>query len=526
MSETYDYILVGAGSAGCVLARRLSDDPDVEVLLLEAGLPATLTDIHEPWAYFNTFFTDWAWQDETEVERFLLSDRTNPSWGRRVFWPRGKTIGGTGSINGSMYVLGNYRVYDLWSRLGNEGWSFEEVLPFFKMSENGPNGSGCHGSEGPWPVRDIDPPNPISLVFLQAGLELGHPLVEDFTGVRDTGGVGLYLVNIVDRRRVSTATAFLDPVRTTRPNLTVRSLARARRVLFEGDRAAGVEYAIEIGSGRILETARARREVILCGGTVGSAQLLQLSGVGPADELRALGIPVRVDLPGVGENLQDHVAVLVGHLYAPGKHPEPPASGLAEGGLFLRTRPGMEDMAPDLQYFMMIWLMYDQAYVDQSIPPQAGFTMVPTAIQPRSRGTLRLGCADPDAAPRIQPNYLEAEADLETLVWGVRRAREILGARAFDAWRGAEVAPGPEVRTAAQVRDFVRLTATTLFHPVGTCKMGRDPLAVVDPELRVYGVTGLRVADASVMPVITAGNPNAPTVMIAEKAASMIRMET
>jgi choline dehydrogenase len=520
--DAFDYVIVGAGSAGCVLAARLSEDPATRVLLLEAGGATGPRELAIPVAFSRVFRTACDWAYETEPEPALD--------GRRLYWPRGKVVGGSSALNAMIYIRGHREDYDRWEKLGNAGWSFSEVLPYFRRAEDQQRGAcDYHGAGGPLRVSDLRTVNPLSRAFLAAGAELGMPANADFNGP-DQLGVGLYQVTQRYGRRESAATAYLRPAR-HRPNLVVRAGAHATRVLLERGRAVGVEY---VGGGRRAR-ARAEREVVLCGGSVGSPQLLMLSGVGPADHLRGLGIVVACDLPGVGQNLQDHVAVAVAFecrrpvtllnaergrsllaylLFRRG----PLTSNVAEAGAFVSTRP--EARVPDLQFhFGPAW------FVEHGFgnPPGHGFTLGPTLLRPQSRGSIRLRSADPLAPPAIHANYLTQSADVAPLVAGVRLSRRLAATRAFAEFRGPETLPGAAVTDDAGLAAYLRARAETLYHPVGTCRMGADATAVVDPRLRVRGVEGLRVVDASVMPLIPGGNTNAPTIMIAEKAADLIR---
>ena len=518
----YDYVIVGAGSAGCVLANRLSADPQTRVLLLEAGGPDSRREVHIPAAFSKLFKTPADWNYQTEPQ---------PQLGNRsLYWPRGKLLGGSSSINAMIYIRGNHRDYDGWAQLGNEGWSFEDVLPYFKRAENQQRGaSDLHGGGGPLDVADLRTVNPLSRAFVEACAELGIPRNEDFNGAHQEGA-GLYQVTQRQGQRFSAAAAYLRPAQ-ARQNLTVQTDAQASRVVFDGKRAVGVQYR---RAGQPTE-ARAQREVILCGGAVNSPQLLMLSGVGAAESLKRLGIEVVMDLPGVGQNLQDHLAA--GTLYectqpislaGAQRLPNvlnylvfkrgPLTSNVAEAGAFVRTRPELP--FPDLQFHFAPVYFADHGF---DVPAGDGFTFGPTLLHPESRGWIGLRSPDPFAPPAIQPNYFSAEADLQVLLDGLKLGRRLAQAQAFAPYRGAEVRPGPDVQTDDDLRAFIRQSAQTLYHPVGTCKMGSDPQSVVDAQLRVHGLDGLRVVDASIMPTVVGGNTNAPTIMIAEKAADMIR---
>jgi len=524
--ETYDYIIIGAGSAGCVLANRLSEDPAHKVLLLEAGDKDSSVMIHMPAGVAKLISTDsHNWYFETEGQPHMNN--------RRLFWPRGKVLGGSSSINGMIYIRGHARDYDQWRQLGLEGWSYADVLPYFKRSEGYEKGSdNYHGGEGPLGVTRGKSKNPLFKAFVEAGRQVGHPYTEDFNGAQQEG-MGPYDMTIKNGERCSAAKGYLTPI-LNRPNLTVKVKAHTTRILFEGKRAVGAEFVQ--GGNRI--QVRAEREVLLCGGAVNSPQLLLLSGIGKADYLKKFGIPVVADLPGVGENLQDHLDASLQYesaqpitLYSEMNPLNMLKTGLQfllfrsgvgtsqglESGAFLKTRPELE--VPDIQLHFVIALMYDHARVKGD---RHGFMAHVCQLRPESRGYVRLKSADPFAHPLIQPNYLATEGDRRVMRDGVKMTREIFAQKAFDPYRGPELWPGALVQTDAQIDAWVRERGETIYHPVGTAKMGTDNMAVVDAQLRVHGLEGLRVVDASVMPTLVGGNTNAPTIMIAEKASDMI----
>jgi choline dehydrogenase len=521
-SKTYDYIIVGAGSAGCVLAARLTEDLRTRVLLLEAGGEGGAKEIRIPAAFSKLFKTGVDWNYATEPEPHLHK--------RRLYWPRGKVVGGSSAINAMIYIRGNRADYDSWRDSGNAGWGFAEVLPYFKKSENQERGaSEYHGVGGPVNVADPRYVNPLTRAFLAATEEVGITGNPDFNGA-EQDGAALYQVTQKNGARWGAADGYLQPAR-GRSNLTVITGAHATRVLMEGKRAMGVAFL----RGGVADEARADGEVILAGGTVNSPQLLMLSGIGPAEELEAARISAIRDLPGVGKNLQDHPMVSVGYLCTQKISLDgaetvgnflrwllwkngPLASNVAEAGLFFRTRAGL--VVPDLQ------LLFGPAYYrchGLVRRKEHCFGFGPTLITPESRGEISLRSANPLDAPAIRANYLSTDADLRTMIAGVRLARRLAHAKAFDAFRGEELHPGAAQESDAEISEFLRNELETLYHPVGTCKMGVDALAVVDARLRVHGVEGLRVVDASIMPRVPAGNTNAPVMMLAEKAAEMIR---
>jgi choline dehydrogenase len=517
----FDTIVVGGGSAGCVLAARLSEDRAHRVLLLEAGGPDRHPHIHVPAAFWKLFKGPSDWGYLTEEQPHL--------GGRRLYWPRGKVLGGSSSLNAMIYIRGHRSDYDGWRDRGNPGWGYADVLPYFKRAENQERGaSAYHGVGGPLEVADLRCPTSLSRAFLEACSEAGIPHNEDFNGA-DQEGAGFYQVTQKGGKRCSAATAYLLPAR-GRPNLTVVTGGLVTRILFEGTRAVGVEYV----HGGVVARARAG-EVILCGGAVSSPQLLLLSGVGPPAHLKEHDISVVVDLPGVGQNLQDHPLSGVCHactrpctldraesllniLKFVFLRRGPLTSNLAEAGAFVRSDPGLA--APDLQLHFVPAYYVEHGFVR---PAGHGFSVGVCILRPQSRGSIGLRSPDPTVHPAIQPRYFERAADLRLQALGVRLARRICQSAAFAPYRGEEYLPGAGVQGEEEIIAYLRRRVETLYHPVGTCKMGTDPLAVVDPQLRVHGTSGLRVADASVMPTLIGGNTNAPTLMVAEKAADLIR---
>jgi choline dehydrogenase len=534
-----DYIIIGAGAAGAVLASRLSEDPSVKVLLLEAGGKARGPLFSVPLltgVLLRSTIANWSYV--TEAEPALD--------GRKLQWPRGKALGGSTAINGMVYMRGLPSDYDAWAQMGLTGWGWSSVAPAFHRSEDNPGlAPSHHGTGGPLHVSRRKLGNPLFETFLQAAQAAGHAVSDDFNGPSPEGA-GPYDFTIKDGRRVSTARAFLDPA-AARPNLTIRIRAMVRRILVEHGRARGVVVA----HGNREASLRADREVIVCGGTVNSPQLLMLSGIGPGDHLRHHGIDVVADLPGVGANLQDHLMIRVMHAthvtdtidrlrradrallagvqaWATGKGPAA-SFPIEVGGLF-RSDPGLD--LPDLQSSFMpglstATLRLPFAGMTRTPDPGHGFFANIFQMRPSSRGTITLASADPGKAPIIRPNYLTAMPDKIVLRQGVKLLRDIFASAPFDPWRGAELAPGPDVKSDAEIDRFIAATANTVYHPVGTCRMGapKDAHAVLDGSLCVRGVQGLRVADASVMPRITSGNTAAPTIMIAERAAMMIMQQ-
>ena len=524
--NTYDYIIVGGGSAGCVLANRLSADRNLKVLLLEAGPSDSSYKVRMPAATAYVIADpDMNWHYYIEPQKHLDN--------RQLMWPRAKVLGGCSSHNTMVFIRGHARDYDHWRQLGCDGWSYADLLPYFRRSEHRvAGGDDYHGDEGPMQIRASNDPNPLQQAFIDAGVQAGFPYTPDFNGHQQEG-VGRYDLNIDGGNRCNTAWGYLRPAR-SRPNLRVKVNSLSLRVLFEGTRAVGVEYE-QYGQ---VHQVRAEREVIVSGGAINSPQLLMLSGVGDADHLRGLGIPLVADLPQVGENLQDHLDVAVQHeckqpitLFGSNKPMAAASIGLEwflfrtgkgatahlEAGSFLRTISSME--FPDIQHHFVPMIIANHG---MDWPDRHGYQVHMSQMRPESRGYLRLRSADPRTHPIIQPNLLDAEEDRRCMRDGVRVTREILRQPAFDEFRGKEIQPGDDCISDADIDAFVRAKAETAYHPSSTCKMGTDLQAVVNPQLQVQGVSGLRVVDASVMPTIVTGNLNAPTIMIAEKAADMI----
>ncbi len=529
-TENFDYIIIGAGSAGCVLASRLTEDPEVRVLVLEAGGRDNSIFIHMPAALAKPLANDkYNWFYHSEPEPHLNN--------RRLYCPRGRVLGGSSSINGMAYVRGHARDYDRWAQSGLSGWSYADVLPYFRKAETYERGPDDYrGGDGPLNVSAGTCENPLFQAWIEAGRQAGYPVTTDPNGQQQEG-FGHMDMTVHNGRRWSAMVAYLKPAM-ERPNLTVWTRALTTRLLIENNRAVGVELA----KGRERVEVRAEREVILSGGAINSPQVLLLSGIGPADELAALGIPVVQDLPGVGKNLQDHLEVYVQHactqpitLYSALKPWNQAKIGFDwlffkkglgatshfEAGGFIRSRAGIEH--PDLQYhFLPIAMNYDGS----SPAGSHGFQAHVGPMRSQSRGSVTLKLSDPKEPPRIFFNYMSQEADRQEFRAGIRLTREVFAQKAFDAFRGPELAPGPEAQTDEELDAFVREHVESAYHPSCSCRMGTDPMAVVDGEAKVHGLERLRVVDASIMPSIVSGNLNAPTIMLAEKLADTIRGKT
>jgi choline dehydrogenase len=546
MAETLDadYIVVGAGSAGCVLANRLTETPGVKVLLLEAGgddrptrNPSQFMSnlmIHVPVGYSQTL--------KDPKVNWLYSTEPDPGTGGRVhIWPRGKVLGGSSSINGLIYIRGQHADYDGWRQLGCEGWGWDDVRPYFLRAEHQERGADDHHAVGgPLNVSDVTQTHEVSDAVVEACVAAGIPRTHDVNGA-DQEGVTYYQLTVKNGQRCSAAVAYLHPAM-KRANLRVETRALTTRVTFEGRKAVGVEF-VQGGQRKI---ARASREVILCGGAVNSPQLLQLSGVGPAQLLAAHGVPVVNDLPGVGENLQDHYVItmtwrLKPHVVSVNELTRGARfvgetlkyvfqrKGLltlsaAHIAAFCKSRPDLA--GPDIQFHILPAtsdtnkLITEQKMELEGAP---GLTIAPCQVRPESRGRIRIASADPTVYPSIVANYLSDPLDQEVAVASLKWGRKIAGQQALAPYIDHEMMPGPESNTDEELLAYARAAGSTIYHPVGTCQMGHGPMAVTDPQLRVRGIEGLRVVDASVMPRLVSGNTNAPTIMVAEKAADMIR---
>jgi choline dehydrogenase-like flavoprotein len=525
--DEFDYVVVGGGSAGCVVASRLSENPNSKVCLLEAGK------------------TGEGWVVNTPVATALMLPSTINNWafetvpqpglnGRRGYQPRGKALGGSSAINAMIYIRGHKWDYDHWASLGNKGWSYEDVLPYFKRSENNEDlRDGFHGAGGPLNVAGLRTDNPVPHIFVEAASQCQFPLNNDFNGTEQEG-VGLYQVTQKNGERWSAARAYIHPHR-ARPNLSVITQAMASKIVFSSRRAAGVQYR----QGKESREVKARREVIVASGALQSPQLLMLSGIGEGNHLRKFGIEVVHDLPSVGRNLQDHIDFVFAYnsgsrdlfgisfggiarlIQEIGRYRKEGrgmiASNFAEAGGFLKTSPRAE--VPDIQLHFVVGKVIDHS---RSLSLGHGFSCHVCLLRPKSRGFVALQSAEASAPPLIDPKFFDAAEDLEAMVKGFRLTKRILEAPALAKVRGKDLLTGG-IETDEAIRDVLRNRSDTVYHPVGTCKMGVDDRAVVDPALRVRGVEGLRVVDASIMPTLIGGNTNAPTIMIAEKAADLIR---
>ena len=524
----FDYIVVGAGSAGSVIAGRLSERADVSILLVEAGGKDNGFWLKIPVGYGRTI-------TDPRVNWKYMTEPNPALGGRRIYWPRGKTLGGSSSINGLIYIRGQAQDYDQWRQLGNEGWGYDDVLPFFRRAEDQENGEDAyHGVGGPLAVTNLVERNPLCDALIASAGANGIPFNPDFNGIEQEGA-GYYQATIRNGRRCSTSLAYLRPAMKRR-NLTVVTETQAERILFEGTRATGVL----LRRGGESFAVNARREVVLSGGSVNSPQLLMVSGVGPADALAALGITPVIDLPGVGENLQDHYggqitwrcnqAITMNDIMLSKRkqlfaglnwllfRDGPLSVPAGQAGLFTRVSPGAA--TPDVQF---LFQTFSGGYYEDGLFKFSGFANFICPIRPQSRGRISLASSDPFEAPRLAPNYFSHEADRRIAVEGLKLARRIAATKPLADFISAEHLPGADVRSDDEIESYFRETGGCVSHQVGTCKMGIDRMAVVDSSLRVRGLQGLRVADASILPTLISGNTNAASIMIGEKAAHMIR---
>lgn len=529
--KTYDYLIVGGGSAGCVLANRLSANPDIQVCLLEAGPADTNPFIRIPMGIIMVLRSKKLnWHYWTTPQPHCAN--------RSMYWPRGKTLGGSSSINAMCYVRGNPQDYDHWAALGNTGWAYQDILSYFKKLEHfEPGPDANHGVGGPLHVAKPQYINPLMDAFIKAGKQAGYPILLDASSASQEG-VGLFYVTEKNGQRCSNAQGYLHPI-IKRNNLTVITNSHATRILFEGKRAIGVRYRQK----KVEVDVFAKKDVILTAGSIGSPQLLLLSGIGPRADLEALRIPLIHDLPGVGANLQDHLDIHITCLdktrtslsFLPSaiwrhiaslsryvwKKKGELTSNYTQAVGFVKSTA--KQLLPDLQWHFAASMYTNSAQSLKPVFSQYGYLLMTCLLRPKSRGRVTLNSSDPMDRPLINPNYLAEDSDLEAMVAGFKKARDILSQSAFSSYFLKEFEPGDQVQTDEEIRQYIRLRSETIYHPVGTCKMGIDPLAVVDPwELKVYGIDNLRIVDASIMPTLPSGNTNTPTTMIAEKGADII----
>lgn len=519
--EVFDFVIVGAGSAGCVLANRLTENKKISVLLIEAGLPDKRQEIHIPAAFSKLFKTDYDWAYYTEQQPHLNN--------RSLYWPRGRVLGGCSSINAMIYTRGNTQDYDEWEQLGNQGWGWSNVERLFTKAENQQRDSLRQTSSGLLDVSDLRTVNPLSQAFVEACKENGIAYNDNFNG-RSQEGAGFFQVTQRNGERCSTAKGYLKPA-LSRPNLKVLTQAYTTRILFEGKQAIGVEYVQNGNTNQV----KVSKEVIVSGGAINSPHLLMLSGIGSGEQLSSLGITVVADLPGVGKNLQDHLMLALTYeskkavslagaetfanlinylLFKKGML----TSNIGEAGAFIKSEKSLS--VPDIELIFGPTYYMSHGFLN---PKGHGFTVGSILLHPKSSGYIALRSSDPFQPPVINPNYFSASEDIKFFVKTVELCRHIAQAKAFDSFKGKEVWPGSQIRSEAEVVEFVKNSVETLYHPVGTCKMGKDPLAVVDNEAKVHGIGSLRVVDASIMPTIITGHTNAVAIMIAEKVAELIQ---